>query len=215
MRVLQRLARIAVATSICAHMGVLLADDSHAKLPLPSHDAKSFRCSAHACSMPSQGQYPYIVIGLYQATASAGQSEQLFTDMRAHHFWSALPDDPVAFYANLQPVSIALPNGKALALLMAQDEFKIAKPQPGDLVRYSAHFGTHEMPPNDPKARAYWSVDGCVAVICREDDKACFGRYAQGVFRRPDGIAISPNTFNPVPNGTAIDVDSLLPKHKS
>lgn len=208
-------AAIAMAMTVYGCVGSALASDAPVKLPIPTQQADRFRCDAHACTMPSQGQYPYVVIGLYQATASAEQSEQLFKDMRVQRRWASLPDDPAAFYAALQPVSIALPNGKALALLMAQEEFAVAKPQAGDLVRYSAHFGTHELPPDDPKARAYWSVDGCVAVICRAQDKACFGRYVQGVFRRPDGMAISPQTFKPLSNGTVIDVESLLPKHTS
>jgi hypothetical protein len=193
-------------------IGPVLANDAPIKLPIPTKQADQFRCNAHTCAMPSRGQYPYMVIGLYQAAATAEQSEQLFKDMLAQRYWSLLPNDSAAFYAALQPVSITLPDGKALAVLMAQDEFAASKPQAGDLVRYSAHFGTHEVPPPDPKSRAYWSVDGCVAVICRAQDKACFSRYAQGVFRRPDGMAISPQTFKPLPHGTVIDVDSLLPK---
>lgn len=161
--------------------------------------------------MPSQGSYPYIVIGLFQAAATASQSQQLFSDMRAQHRWSSLPDDPSAFSAALQPVSITLFDGNALAVLMSQDEVYATTPKPGDLVRYSPHFGVHELPPTDPKARAYWSIDGCVAVICRAQDKACFSRYVQGIFRRPDGMAISPKTFKPLPGGAVIDVQSLLP----
>jgi hypothetical protein len=194
-------------------MSFSLAENAHAQLPVPSRDAQAFRCLANACTMPSQGQYPYVVIGLYQSAATDAQSKQLFKDMRTRQHWSSLPDDPAAFYAALQPVTIALPDGKALAVLMGREEFALTKFQAGDLVRYSAHFGTHEMPPDDSKARAYWSIDGCVAVVCRAQDKACFSRYAQGVFRRPDGMALSPQTFKPLPHGTVIDMDSLLPKH--
>jgi len=162
--------------------------------------------------MPSQGSYPHLIIGRFQAMASAPQAQRLFTDMRAQHKWQALPDDPMAFYAALQPVIIQLADGKVLAVLMAQDEAHVELPQKGDLVRYSPHRGKYEIPPTDPKERAYWAVDGCVSVICRAEDKACFGRYPAGVFRPKDGVQISPQTFQPVPHGALIDVNSLLPR---
>jgi hypothetical protein len=209
---------VAIAAGMMASSGTGLlraSDDASVKLPVPGRALEMFRCDARYCAMPSQGSYPYIVIGLFQAMATAPQSEQLFNDMRSKRHWLALPDDPSAFYVSLQPISIALPDGHALTVLMAQDEVYATTPKPGDLVRYSPHFGAHEQPPADPKARAYWSIDGCVAVICRAEDKACFSRYAQGVFRRPDGMAMSPRTFKPLLQSTAIDVQSLLPIRNS
>ncbi|MBB6242992.1 hypothetical protein [Rhodanobacter sp. MP1X3] len=209
---------VTVAAGILAILGAgsLKAGDSASiKLPAPVRTADIFHCDARYCAMPSQGSYPYIVIGLFQAMATVKQSQQLFIDTRTQHRWLSLPDDPAAFYASLQPVSITLTDGNALAVLMAQDEVYATTPKPGDLVRYSPHFGAYELPPTDPKARAYWSIDGCVAVICRAQDRACFSRYAQGVFRRPDGMAISPKTFKPLPQGTVIDVQSLLPIRSS
>ncbi len=209
---------VTVAAGISAIVGAgsLKAGDSASiKLPAPVRTADIFHCDERYCAMPSQGSYPYIVIGLFQAMATVKQSQQLFIDTRTQHRWLSLPDDPAAFYASLQPVSITLTDGNALAVLMAQDEVYATTPKPGDLVRYSPHFGAYELPPTDPKARAYWSIDGCVAVICRAQDRACFSRYAQGVFRRPDGMAISPKTFKPLPQGTVIDVQSLLPIRSS
>lgn len=197
---------------LCVGLGVALAHEEPWRFPLPSRHADAFRCDAHACAMPYQGAYPYLVIGRFQAMATRLQSEHLFDDMRALHLWSALPHESSAFYAALQPVTIALPDGTALAVLMAQDEAHVALPKPGDLVRYSPHRGTYEIPPADPKARAYWAVDGCVAVLCRAQDTACFGRYVSGVFRPRDGMALSLRTYQPMPRGTVIDVETLLPK---
>ena len=163
--------------------------------------------------MPLQGSYPDLIVGRFQAMATPAQSRQLFTDMRERHAWSALPNEAAGFYAALQPVTIALPDGAALAVLMAQDEAHIAQPQPGDLVRYSPHRGKYEIPPADPKARAYWGIDGCVAILCRAQDKACFSRYVSGVFRPTDGRALSPRTFQPLPLGAVIDPQTLLPQH--
>jgi hypothetical protein len=205
---------VAIVAGMIASLGSgspKASENASIELPTPGRTSEMFRCDARYCALPSQGSYPYIVMGLFQAMATAPQSEQLFHEMRSAHRWPALPDDPSAFYISLQPVSIALPDGHALTVLMAQDEVYATTPKPGDLVRYSPHFGAHEQPPTDPKARVYWSIDGCVAVICRAEDKACFSRYAQGVFRRPDGMAMSPQTFKPLPQSTAIDVQSLLP----
>ena len=88
-------------------------------------------------------------------------------------------------------------------------------PRPGDLIRYSPHRGSYEIPPADPVERAYWSIDGCIAVVCRAEDKACFDRYRQGVFRTSDGVQLSPYTFKPLKHAAAIDPDSLLPAETS
>lgn len=197
---------------LCLSIGIASALESTPQLPIPSAQAAAFRCKARDCEMPSQGSYPDLVIGRFQAMATAAQSRQLFADMRARHAWSALPDDSAGFYTALQPVTIALPNGTALAVLMAQDEAHIAQPKPGDLVRYSPHRGKYEIPPADPKARAYWGVDGCVAILCRAQDKACFSRYVSGVYRPADGRALSPRTFQSLPHGTVIDPQTLLPR---
>jgi len=165
--------------------------------------------------MPSTGSYPHLIVGIFKSSATAAQSRQLFVDMRAHHFWQSLPDDAVAFHVALQPVAIRLPDDTSLAVLMAQDEVRVARPMPGDLVRYSPHRGKYELPPEDPVARAWWAVDGCVAVLCRAQDKACFSRYAAGVFRTTDGMEISPRTFRPLSTGMAIDPDTLLRRHSS
>lgn len=201
------------STVLCLSIGVAAARESTSPLPVPSAQAAAFRCEARDCVMPSQGSYPYLVIGRFQAMATPAQSRQLFADMRARHAWPALPNDASEFYATLQPVTIALPNGTALAVLIAQDEAHIAQPKPGDLVRYSPHRGKYEMPPADPKARAYWGIDGCVAILCRAQDKVCFSRYVSGVFRPTDGRALSPRTFQPLPHGAVIDPQTLLPQH--
>jgi hypothetical protein len=95
---------------------------------------------------------------------------------------------------------------------MSQEEARAAPIERGDLVRYSPHRGVYELPPDDVQERAYWSIDGCVAVICRAADASCFERYAAGVFRARDGVAISPRTFEPLHGKPAIDPDTLLPR---
>jgi len=183
-----------------------------AKDAVPTRAADPFHCDAHSCPMPGQGAYPHLIVGRFDAAASASQSAQLFAAMRAHHLWQGLPAGAGDFQQNLQPVSILLLDGAALVVLMTQEEFRVAPPHAGDLVRYSPHRGDFEMPPEDPKARTYWAVDGCVAVVCRKQDRSCFGRYLAGVFRTRDGAALSPYTFRPLEGARAIDPDSLLPR---
>lgn len=186
-----------------------------AKDALPTRTADAFHCDAHACPVPSHGAYPHLIVGRFEAAASASQSKRLFSAMRARHLWQRLPASADDFQHNLQPVGIQLPDGATVVALMTQEEFQVAPPRAGDLVRYSPHRGDFEMPPEDPKARTYWAVDGCVAVVCRRQDKACFGRYLAGVFRARDGAALSPYTFKPLEGAQAIDPDSLLPKDKA
>ena len=162
--------------------------------------------------MPGEGSYPHIVIGIFQTAATRKQSERLFHDMRQQQLWPLLPTDASEFYAAVQPVAIRLNDGKLLAVLISQEEAHVAPSQPGDLVRYSPHFGAHEIPPADLNERAYWSVDGCVAVLCRAKDKACLKTYAQGVFRHGDGVQISATSFNPMAHGRVIDPQSMLPR---
>lgn len=180
-------------------------------LPTPTHRTEVFRCDERVCTMLGAGSYPHLILGRFQAAASAAQGRTLFADMRKRGSWKSVPDDPASFFHALQPVSIRLPDQSIMALLMAREEFRIMAPRAGDLVRYSPHRGSYEIPPADPVDRAYWNIDGCIAVVCRAEDKACFGRYRQGVFRTSDGIELSPYTFKPLERALAIDPDSLLP----
>ena len=184
-------------------------------IPAPTLQADPFRCDHTYCAVPTDGTYPFLVIGQFKAQATDEQGRRLFKQMQPHHPWKDLPPDADEFLSELQPVSIVLPANEALAVVMPQSEIKAARPKAGDLVRYSPHRGDYEVPPQDPKERAYWAVDGCVAVLCRAGDKSCFAHYAQGVFRPEDGVAISPHTYRALPNAVVIDTATLLPKQVS
>lgn len=188
-----------------------LAAKSARELPTPTRGTDVFRCDERACAMPGEGSYPHLILGRFQAAASAVQSRTLFADMRKRGHWASQPGDVASFLRNLQPVAVRLPDQSTMAVLMTQEEYGVMAPRPGDLVRYSPHRGSYEIPPTDPVERAYWSIDGCIAVVCRAEDKACFGRYRQGVFRTSDGMQLSPYTFKPLEPAAAIDPDSLLP----
>jgi hypothetical protein len=184
-----------------------------AEVPLPTSRAEaSYRCDRDRCAMPADSTYPYVVIGTFVGNASREESVRLYSEMRERGHWQALPSDVERFSETLQPVSIALESGGSLAFLMTQEEAKAVPIQVGDLVRYSPHRGTHEIPPTDPAERSYWAIDGCVAMICRASDKQCFDRYRSGIYRIPDGVALSPSTFKPRAGKAAIDLDTLLSK---
>lgn len=197
-----------LASAACLGIGAGAFAGTQVPTPVRQH---VFACTTQNCAMPDKGAYPYLVVGRFDQAASAQQSKRLFRVMRKQHHWQDLPDSPSDFRANLQPVTIRLADGSRLAVLMTREEMTIAHPQPGDLVRYSPHRGKYEIPPTDPKAAAYWAVDGCVAILCRAGDDACFKRYRTGVYRPSDGVAISARTFEPLPHHVAIDPDSLLP----
>lgn len=198
----------ALASTVC--MGIGAGAFAGTKVPTPVRQ-HAFACTTQNCAMPDKGAYPYLVVGRFDQAASAQQSKRLFRAMRRQHHWQHLPNSAGDFRTNLQPVTIRLANGSRLAVLMAREEMTIAHPQSGDLVRYSPHRGKYEIPPTDPKAAAYWAIDGCVAILCRAGDDACFKRYRTGVYRPSDGVAISARTFKPLPHHVAIDPDSLLP----
>lgn len=196
------------AGSLC---GVAGAAHHGLHLPTPVLANHAFDCATHACVMPAAGAYPYLIIGHFQAKATPSQSRRLFKAMRAQGHWQQLPASAKTFQSDLQPVAIRLADGSILAVLMTSAEARVARPHSGDLVRYSPHRGKYEIPPEDPVQRAWWSVDGCVAILCRVGDAACFKRYRPGVYRPADGVAISAHTFKPLPHHVAIDPDSLLP----
>lgn len=201
-----------VTAFLCAgsFCGAACAAQHGSHLPTPVSTSHAFRCTQHACAMPAAGAYPYLIIGRFQSKATTSQSRQLFKAMRAQEHWQQLPS-ATAFQSGLQPVAIRLPDDSVLAVLMTREEVHVARPHPGDLVRYSPHRGKYEIPPEDPIQRAWWSVDGCVAILCRVGDTSCYKRYRAGVYRPSDGVAISAYTFKPLPRHVAIDPDSLLP----
>jgi len=163
--------------------------------------------------MPEHGAYPHLVIGRIVAVADESQTRALFDAMRRHGRWSTLPTSRAIFWKNLQPVAIDAGSGEATITLTSQDEMHAAPLRVGDLVRYSPHRGRYEVPPTDKIAAAFWSVDGCVAVLCRASDKQCFGRYAKGLFQVSDGVQLSPDTLKPLQHGITIDAETMLPRN--
>lgn len=163
--------------------------------------------------MPERGAYPHLVIGRIVAVADATQAQALFDAMRRRGRWSALPASGDVFWKNLQPVAIDAGSGTVMVTLTSQEEMHAAPLQVGDFVRYSPHRGQYKQPPTDKTAAAFWGVDGCVAVLCRGNDKQCAKRYARGLFRASDGVQLSQSTLKPLQHGMTIDAETMLPRN--
>lgn len=202
---------LAIALAIGAPTSACLAV-AH---PAQSAQSASFACFALSCGMPEHGAYPHLVVGHIAAIARPDQAKTLFEGMRRRGRWSALPPDADIFSKNLQPVAIDAGSGVVMISLTSQDEMHAAPLRVGDFVRYSPHRGRYEMPPTDKTAAAYWSVDGCVAILCRASDKLCIKRYTSGLFRATDGVQLSSRTLAPLQHGIVIDAQTMLPRNAS
>ena len=163
--------------------------------------------------MPEHGAYPHLVIGRIVAIADANQARTLFDAMRRRGRWSALPRSADVFWKNLQPVAIDAGSGFVMIALTSQDDMHAEPLQVGDFVRYSPHRGKYETPPSEKIAALFWSIDGCVALLCRESDKQCVKHYVSGFFRTTDGVQLSPRTLAPLRHGIVIDAESMLPRN--
>lgn len=137
-----------------------------------------------------------------------------------HRYWRNLPKGKSSYLAAANLIAVIPPPSNSLAspsaLLMGRDEFNTVKIEPGDLVRYAPHRKAHEAPQGDATALAiYWGATGCIAVLCKAQDKGCFGRYQEGTFSRDTGEQIDAVRGTPIPGGTAIDTTTWLPLNKA
>lgn len=169
-----------------------------------------FACSELACGVPAQGAFPHFAVGRIVAIATPREAAILFDAMRSRGHWAALPAGVDAFWDHVQPVAIDV-EGATFVVLTGREEMRAAPLAVGDFVRYSPHRGPFEVPPPDARAAAYWAVDGCVAALCRASDRACFARYAPGVYQTRDGRQLSPALFTPLPHGNTIDTTTMAP----
>ncbi len=180
-----------------------------AATPRPEGDL-AFVCTTLACGMPASGAFPHFVVGRVAAIADPRSASTLFHAMRAGGHWAELPTGARVFWEHLQPVAINA-GGATFVVLTGRDEMRAAPLAVGDLVRYSPHRGRFEVAPADAVDAAYWAIDGCVATLCRAVDRACFKRYAAGVFRTADGAQLSPASFALLAHGKAIDTTTMVP----
>lgn len=175
-------------------------------------------CSRAHCGLQADGSYPHYVIGTIHGVASVRESGAIFRKVRQQGYWKSLPASSAAFTRNVLPVSIMTrtPTGTVpVTMLMSQTEFKGAPLKQGDLVRYTPHDESHRYPPAEDKdIHPYWDAIGCVAILCRAEDKACKKQYQLGVFRRDNGVAVDLKG-RVLKDVAAIDPVSLFPKTTS
>ena len=174
-----------------------------------------FNCTNDArCGLRSDTAYNYQVVGSFLKTATRAQSDALFKKLRTDGLWLFLPNDPKQFYDEIAIVSVSVdkPGFKPITVMIPRFEADAGDFKVGDLVRYSPHLFGHEKPPVDtPLARQYWSLTGCVIILCRKEDKACFKDYHPAIYKFPegkelnfnhavvqDGITIDPNNMRPI-----------------
>lgn len=178
--------------------------------------ADSFDCDENHCNLFARGTYPNLVVGEVAAVASDKEAIKVFRWAKSHGHWPTLPDDESAFVKLVQVMSIAVPNDgetTELTLLMSREEFETSEIYPGDFARYTSHLFDEPMSATfeSKTARLYWDLFGCIAVLCRADDKDCPNRYAPGVYRVKDGIGLDPETGKPLTPVRKVDPETYFP----
>ena len=185
-------------------------------IALPVVNAKEtvFDCQTQECGLLSGKAYGSQIVGYLDRVADPAESEKIFKWGRKNKRWQHLPAGADDFYKSVGIVSISSDGSGVkhpVSVMLPRPEVDAIQFKPGDLVRYTPHRRENENPPeNTPEAIAYWSVTGCVAVLCRAADKACHSKYKQGVYRLPDGVQVT-LAGKPYPNGIVIDTQSMLP----
>lgn len=186
-------------------------------LPGIAH-AHPFDCKHNRCGLLAKGNYGNIVIGTVERVANEQDMRKVYTWARAHGYWRSLAPGMDGYLRSVKvlSLSVVIPDRhsvRSVTVLMTPKEFNTAILKPGDQVRYSPHDAEHERKerPTEPKARAYWDLVGCVAMICGAKDTSCRTRYRSGVYRHDSGREVDPKTGRVLAHGARIDPVSLLP----
>ncbi|MDR2127914.1 MAG: hypothetical protein LBP52_02450, partial [Burkholderiaceae bacterium] len=173
-------------------------------------------CASECRIFQSTQGYPHLVVGVIENALDDAQSRALYQAGLQKQPWKTLGASADEFVRFVKPVVIRPQDGAASApaylVLMGQDEYAPGALQPGDLVRYSPHPASHPKPAEGTAAsQAFWQLYGCVAVLCKAGDAACFASYRQGLFSKQSGQALSHASETPLPKGPVIDTTSMLP----
>lgn len=181
--------------------------------------AASFDCGTDACGLPGDGSFPNIVVGTVKRVADDTEAQVVFHWARAHGYWATLPKDPPRFVRTIQMMLIEIPgarNPRDITLLMGREHYDAIKIAAGDLVRYIPHESGRSAPKFEERgANAYWELFGCIAVLCRAEDKACPARYAPGVYRLNDGVQLGLDLRTPVAGGVWVDPGTYMPRKRN
>lgn len=172
-------------------------------------------CTTHRCGLLTDGAYTNLIIGTLTHVGSADDMRRVYHWAKTHGYWKSLPASPAPYLRDIKLVTIDVASSKSprpVTVFMQQTEYASAPYVVGDLVRYSPHDLAHESPQGNADGLAlYHGLTGCVATLCRQSDPACFKRYRQGVFTKPQGMQIDLQSGETLPDGEHIDPHSLLP----
>lgn len=166
------------------------------------------------CDLLSEKEYKTQIIGRLVGMADQTTSQRVFDFLRAQGWWTFLPAAPEKFYRSVGMVALQVEgqNGRLFTVMMPAAEREAAAYAVGDLVRYSPHIQQYERPPeNTPEAHAYWSVTGCVLILCRAQDALCMDNYQQGFFDFKTGQEVNKEGVV-IQGGKVIDTVTMLPK---
>lgn len=173
-------------------------------------------CATNRCGLHANGPYPNYVIGTLAHVGTNADLTQVFRWAKGHGYWQSLPDSVKPYLQDVRLVTIRLPSSMArypVTVFVTQQEYSVSPYRVGDLVRYSPHGSDHEIPPKKgaDDAALFHGLTGCVALLCRQADRACAKRYLQGVFTKTQGNQVDLHTGQVMTGGLRIDPISLLP----
>lgn len=191
------LASGAIASLLCA--GIALAADAP-----PG-------CDAADCGIRRAAAYPHLVIGRLVRVASEAEMRALYRWARAGA-WKGFGDSEADYLERNRLLILPADDaGTPVWLHMSHEEYRRVTFQSGDLLRYTPRTAGG----SDAAPSIYSALAGCIAILCRAEDRACAQQYRAGVFRRADGVQIDFVTEAPLPAGVTIDPLSLLPRGAS
>ena len=178
--------------------------------------ARPFDCLENSCNLPGRETYPDFVLGTVKAVATETKTREIFSWAKQNDYWTLVPDDEKRFMELVQVMSVAIPGSDGeveLSLLMSREEYDSSPINPGDFVRYTRHPVDEPMTPlfRQADTKPYWDLFGCIAVLCRADDKPCPQRYVPGVYRFEDGVPLDRVTGEPVSDRPRISTETFLP----
>lgn len=175
--------------------------------------AKAPVCPKGGCGIGKPVLYPNIVIGPLQHVASDTEMRKFYRWAKAGP-WKKFPDSEDDYVARNRLFVVPVDKqGTPVILHMCRQEYDQVDFHTGDLIRYTTHIGPNPHQ-SGPAPMKFSTIAGCIMIVCRAEDKACWGHYQQGVFRRADGVQIDFKTGKPIPDGIVIDTVSMLPKPK-
>lgn len=166
-------------------------------------------CLVGDCAIRSASAYEHIVIGRLIRVGNDDEMRQLYRWAKSG-VWKNFPDDEANYLERNRVLFLpADAKGTPVMLHMSHEEFRRVTFQEGDLVRYTPRVAGSQ---SSEGPSIYSNLAGCIAILCRAEDKVCAERYRTGVFRRSDGVQVDLKRGKPLAGGFLIDPLSLLPK---